>query len=184
MTQIDYQILLFIQEHLRSDVLTPIFKAITSLGNMGWFGIAVCLILLIPKKTRKMGMAGLLAIILAAVIGEGFIKHIVQRQRPYLSFSDLQRLIAPERTSSFPSGHSSSAFAWTTAIYCCLDKPRKKKGLLLFLLPALIAFSRLYVGVHYPSDVLVGCLLGIFCGWLAAWLLNWYLKRRMNQSIH
>ena len=131
---LDGGILLWLQEAVRNAVLTPLFTLYTHLGDSGLMWIALSVLLLCFKKTRKAGAAGLM-------------EH---------------------DPNSFPSGHTSASFAAASA--WCRTLPRRWMGVTAVVLAALMGFSRLYVGVHFPSDVLAGVLVGLFCGWLACLL--------------
>ena len=159
--QIDLSILLWIQENLRVDFMNGFWKAVTFLGNGGWFWIMLGLLLLFWKKTRPVGGTILLALVIGALITNLGLKNLVARVRPY-DFSDQVRLlVAPQLDYSFPSGHTCASFAAAVVCWKCLPR---RYGLFALVLAALIAFSRLYVGVHYPSDVIGGFLIGIFAG--------------------
>lgn len=181
-TQIDYEILVFIQEHLRFDWLTEPMVFISHLGNAGLFWIILCLSLLLSKRTRKMGICGLLALILSALITNVALKNIVARIRPYEQFSDLQLLLERQSDFSFPSGHSCSSFAAACALYRASDRRIRKITAALIVLAGAIAWSRLYVAVHFPTDVIAGVLLGILCGWLACKLYGMYEKRKIKTA--
>ncbi|MBR1876428.1 MAG: phosphatase PAP2 family protein [Lachnospiraceae bacterium] len=158
------QILLFIQENIRNEVLDPIMLAITSLGNAGIVWIIISLILLIIKKTRKIGICCAVALILQLTLINGILKNIVGRIRPYEVIDGLNCLVGVQKDPSFPSGHTTSSFAVAWIIF---KKLPKKFGIPALILAALIALSRLYVGVHYPTDVLAGVFIGILLGILA-----------------
>ena len=164
----DYSVLAYLTEHWRGGLSDTVWKVISLLGNGGavWIGLAV--LLLFFRKTRRAGAAMLLAIAVGYVIGNVLIKEAVMRPRPFVTHSDLAALLDPGDQWSFPSGHSLSSFAAATALFFF----HKKTGLLAYLLAAAIAFSRLYVCVHYPTDVLTGAVLGILCGLAAAWLID------------
>ncbi|MDD3221265.1 MAG: phosphatase PAP2 family protein [Clostridia bacterium] len=177
-TQIDYRILLFIQEHLRFDWLTGPLVAISHLGNSGWFWIALCILLLIPKRTRMMGVCGLLALAVGALITNVALKNIVARIRPYDQFGDLILLLERQSDFSFPSGHSCSSFAAACALCWSADnKNLRRLGSVSVVLAAAIAWSRLYVAVHFPSDVIAGILLGMLSAWIVCTI---YKKIRKN----
>lgn len=125
-TQIDYEILVFIQEHLRFDWLTEPLVFISHLGNAGLFWIVLCLSLLISRRTRKMGVCGLLALLISALITNVALKNIVARIRPYEQFADLKLLLERQSDFSFPSGHSSSSFAAACALYWASDRRIRK----------------------------------------------------------
>ena len=97
------------------------------------------------------------------------------RPRPYVTHEEQTALLDPGDQWSLPSGHTLSSFAAATAL-CYFHR---KSGALAYLLAALIAFSRLYASVHYPTDVLAGLLLGILCGLIGAWLTD-----RITDRIH
>ncbi|KIR01562.1 hypothetical protein P261_00376 [Lachnospiraceae bacterium TWA4] len=158
---LDGAILLWIQENLRQDFLNPIVVFITSLGNAGIIWIVISLLLLIPKKTRKIGILSLLALLGSAIVNNLILKNLVGRVRPYEVVDGLRLIIERQKDASFPSGHSGSSFASAVVLYKNLPKTY---GILALVLAALIALSRLYVGVHYPTDVLVGTIDGIIIG--------------------
>ena len=160
-TSIDINILLFIQEYIRTSFLTPFVIFITSLGNAGIFWIVLSVLLLIPKKTRKIGCLGILGLLGSLLVNNLLLKNLVARIRPYDAFASLTPLVAKPIDYSFPSGHTGSSFAAACAMYRSLPK---WAGISLLLLAVLIGLSRLYVGVHYPSDVLAGMLTGILSG--------------------
>lgn len=156
-TGIDISILLFIQEHIRADWMDGIWKAITFLGDVGWFWIALGIALLIPKKTRKMGLMALLSLALGALITNVALKPLIARIRPFDLENALTVLVRRPRDYSFPSGHTCASFACAFIYYRMAPK---KYGVPAVILAALIGLSRLYVGVHYPTDVLGGLLIG------------------------
>lgn len=171
--QIDGGVLLFLQEHVRMPFLNTIMTGITTLGDHGMIWILFTILLLIPKKTRKAGLVSAMALIGSLLFNNLLIKNLVQRPRPYVTFADLQILIPKPSEFSFPSGHTSSSFAAAAAICACLPK---KYGIPAMILAALIGFSRLYVGVHYPTDVLAGAILGILLGYGAKYLAEFFIS--------
>lgn len=166
---LDGQALLFIQEHLRQEWLTPAVKVITSLGNAGIFWIVLTAILLVVPKTRKVGCMSALALIGALIVDNLILKNWVARIRPYEVVEGLNRLIEAQKDYSFPSGHTGSSFA--SAVVCFLELP-KKYGIPILILAILIACSRLYLGVHYPTDVIAGVIIGIGLALAARYLCN------------
>ena len=160
----DAGILLFIQEYIRQDFLTPFVKFITHLGDAGWFWIALSVVLLFFKKTRRAGITALLALLIGALITNVALKNLVARIRPYEVIEDLHLLIEKQSDYSFPSGHTCASFA-AGLVY--LKMLPRRYGVAAILLAVLIAFSRLYVGVHYPTDILGGILVGSFAAWAA-----------------
>lgn len=173
--QMDLWILLWIQENLRAEFMNGFWKSVTFLGNGGWFWIVLGVAMLCWKKTRPVGVTVLLALAIGAVVTNLGLKNLVARIRPY-DFSDqIQLLIAPQIDYSFPSGHTCASFA--AAVVCWKRLPRRY-GIPLMALAVLIAFSRLYVGVHYPSDVLGGLLIGIISGMAACRIFDKMILRR------
>ena len=156
--------LLWIQEHIRCVGLDTFAVRFTSLGNAGMIWIALSLVMLCFKRTRKAGITGLLALALGAVITNLTLKPLVHRGRPWLVVEGLKAMVEPGDPHSFPSGHTCAAFAATCGWWCYLPK---KWGITALVCAALMGLSRLYIGVHFPTDVLVGALVGGLCGWTA-----------------
>lgn len=168
-TGADAWLLLFIQENIRNAFLTPVFTAITVLGNGGIVWIVLSLLLMIPRRTRKVGLAGLLALLISLMINNLTLKNLVARIRPYDTIEGLTPLIPRPWDYSFPSGHTGSSFASAWVFY---RKLPGKLGIPALLLAGLIGFSRLYLGVHYPTDVLFGVFSGICSGIIAGLLTD------------
>lgn len=157
------QILLFIQEFLRFDWLSPVVVFLTKLGNGGLIWIVFATFLLCFKKYRKTGTAMAVALMLGFVITNLLLKNLVMRVRPYDAIAALQPLLR-EGSWSFPSGHSTSAVA---AGYVMYRKLPRYIGIPAIVFAVIICLSRLYVGVHYPTDVICGALIGLFCAMCA-----------------
>ena len=156
--------LLVIQE-LRTPLLNALFGFYTTLGNHGLLFIIVSLALLCWKPTRKVGLTAGLALLLGFLCTNVTLKHLVGRPRPWLDVVGLIPLVNEPDPNSFPSGHSCAAFA--AGISWMLGMKPDGKRLIPFLVALLMALSRLYVGVHYPSDVICGSLVGVGCALLA-----------------
>lgn len=171
----DGAILLFIQEFIRNDILTPFFTVITTLGNAGLIWIAISLILLFNKKTRKAGIMSICAMLMSLIVNNLILKNLVARTRPYDMIDTLIPLVNKPADFSFPSGHAGCAFA-AAGVY--VRNLPKRAGVPLLILAVLIALSRLYVGVHYPTDVLVGLIIGAGLSYLAEWAVTSWEKRR------
>ena len=176
--QLDGNILLWIQENVRAESMNGFWRFITSLGDDGLFWIGLGILMLFFKKTRKPGMAGLLAMALNFLMTNLTIKNLVARPRPYTVLENLEILIEQPGEFSFPSGHTSSSFAFAVAVYLLLPK---KYGVPALVLAALISLSRLYVGVHYPTDVLGGFIVGTACAFAIVRGIPW-LKQKFGKK--
>lgn len=152
----------FMQTHLRSGFLDAAMPLITALGNGGAVWIAFSLVLLLIPKTRKAGAAMAASLLLEVLCCNVILKPLVARVRPCEVNAAIRLLVARPTDFSFPSGHTGAAFAAASALYFS----KNRLWLPSLMLAVLIAFSRLYLYVHYPSDILAGALIGIMAGWL------------------
>lgn len=152
-------IVFWIQENLRVGFLTPVMQGITHLGDGGIFWIILSVLLLLFKKTRKVGLCCALALIFDLLVVNIILKPMIARIRPYEIIKEITILTHQPGDHSFPSGHSAGSFACAWAFFRAFNK--KKWGVAVLVLAALVALSRLYVGVHYPTDVLGGIVIGI-----------------------
>ena len=158
----------------RNDFLTAAGKVLTFLGDKGVFWIALCLLLIIIPKTRKIGIYAAAALLIQLILGEGIIKHLVQRERPFVQDPSLDTLIpVPIGKYSFPSGHTAASFAVSVSVLI----HNRKLGIPLILLAVMIALSRLYFCVHFPTDVIAGTVLGAAVAVLVFLMLNRLLKK-------
>lgn len=155
-------------QSIRCDMLDNIMIGITTLGNSGMIWIIISLLFLIIKSKRKIGITIILALILSLVIGNGIIKNVVKRDRPSWDNTEITILIKNPKDYSFPSGHTEASFAAAVAIY--LNK--KKEGIAALILAGLIAFSRLYLFVHFPSDIVGAMIIGSVLGIIANKIVN------------
>ena len=172
---LDSSILLFLQEHIRTEFWNPVWTIITSLGDGGAVWIAASLLLLIPKRTREIGVTALLSMGICALCTNLLLKNWIARVRPYEAIAGLTALIPHPADFSFPSGHTTASFA--CALILARNLPRRY-GVPALILAALIAFSRLYVGVHYPTDVLGGFLIALLGSTLAMVLLKLWREKK------
>lgn len=172
---LDGEILLQIQQHLRTDMLTSFMKIVTFLGKGGWFWILCAVVLLAIPKTRKTGYAAVFSLIFGAIVTNLLLKNIVARPRPFAEIEALIPLIAKPTDFSFPSGHTTASFAVALVMFRMLPK---KIGIPAVVLAALVAFSRLYLGVHYPTDVLVGFLVALMGSTVAVWIVRTKMGNR------
>lgn len=150
-------------------VLDRFFLSVTKIaGSYGQLWLIVAVVLLVFKKTRRAGVAVLLAYASVFLMGQLVLKNLISRPRPCQIDLDFALLVSRPSSSSFPSTHSAWAFGAATAIFM----QHRKTGVAAFIAAALIAFSRLYMFLHYPTDVLAGIVLGIALGALAHWIVG------------
>ena len=167
---LDGEILLWIQEFVRMEWLNPIVKVFTSLGNGGIVWIVLTIAMLCWKPTRKYGVASGIALLLSLLFTNLGLKPLISRTRPYYTVEGLIPLVTSSDLNSFPSGHTSAAFAAGLAWARVL--PKKWMRVTAVVQAFLMGLSRLYVGVHYPTDVLVGAIVGTVCAVLAILVLK------------
>ncbi len=161
---IDEKILMFIQEHLRCSFLDKVFPAFTHLGDAGIFWIVLTLVLLCFKKTRRAGVCSMLALVASVVLNNVILKPLVNRTRPYELIDGLILIGKKADDGSFPSGHAAASIAAAVALMGYL---KKRYSIPLLGVALLISFSRLYIGIHYPTDVFAGMAIGILLALLA-----------------
>lgn len=169
----DFSILDFIQTHLRSHVGDAVMQIASFVGDRGMVWIALALILLAIPKTRKLGAAVAVSLVIEALICNVIIKPYVARIRPFDVNTAVQLLVSRPTDYSFPSGHTGASFAATTALFAQKSKLRIPS----LVLSVLISFSRLYLYVHYPTDVIAGVFLGTMMGLLGSAAVNFIYKR-------
>lgn len=172
----DLNLLIGIHKTTQNPFFDWFMPFVSRLGDAGLIWIIICIILLIQKKHRKTGYMCALALLLGTLSGELILKNIIGRARPFLSLPDIKLLIEAPGSFSFPSGHTTSSFAAATVI------ARNFRGYRIpaFFLAALIAFSRMYLFVHYPSDVLAGIILGIICARIGMIVVRKYIREDLT----
>ncbi len=157
-TEFDLNVLDFIQNHMKCEFLDKVLPPITHLGDAGIFWILLGVVFLFSIKTRKLGFQMLAAMALGYLLGNLILKNVIARERPYTINTNIQLLIKEQLDYSFPSGHTLASFNSAITIFFY----RKKWGLAALILAAIIAFSRMYLYVHFPTDILGGILLAMF----------------------
>ena len=181
----DLPILDWIMANLWCPFLDAVMPVITLLGDAGIFWIAIAVVLLFFPKTRKIGLGMGAALVMGLLICNCMLKPLTARIRPYDYQLEhfgvtIKLLIEAQHDFSFPSGHTIASFEAATVILL----HNKKFGIPAMVLACLIAFSRLYLYVHYPTDVIVSVILGIGLAFLGKFLVqkgyDLYEKRKLS----
>ena len=160
-------------QRCRTPILDSFFSTVTHLGDGGILWIAVALVLLCVPKTRRLGLCVALALIFDLLLCNLCIKPLVGRVRPY-AIRDMVLLVRAPTDASFPSGHAAAAFTVSSA----LAWRRSRLAIPAVLLALVIAFSRLYLYVHYPTDVFAGIALGALCGTLGHFVSSRFFRKK------
>ena len=175
----DLPILDWIQAHLQCGFLDAVMPIVTLFGEGGIFWIAWAVLMLVFPKTRKTGIAMGIALVMGVLICNVTLKPLVARPRPYdFQYENfgitIKLLIDAQHDYSFPSGHTIASFeaAIPLMIY------DKRMGIPAMVIAVLVTFSRLYLYVHWPTDVLGGILVGAAAGWAGARLADALRRRR------
>jgi len=154
-------ILDWIRENLGCAFLDAVMPVLTFLGNGGWFCIATAVVMLFFRRTRKTALMTGMALILGLLICNIILKPTVARIRPYDVKGNIDSLlIAAQHDFSFPSGHTTAFFEMAT-VFMIRDR---RFGIPALVMAFIIAFSRMYLYVHYPTDILGGIVVGTLCG--------------------
>ncbi len=168
-----------IQETFRCAALDVFFPFITLFGDNGIFWIAVSLLFLIFRRTRRTGAMMLIALSMGLLTANLCLKPLVARIRPYDLNPAIQLLVPRLDDYSFPSGHTIASAECATVLFI----RDKRFGIPAVILAVLIALSRLYLYVHYPTDVLTAALLGVLFGVLAVRLVSFVVKKTKQEKI-
>ena len=172
----DFSVLDWIQSNLRNDVLDFIVPRITFLGNAGLIWILLTLVCVGVKKWRKCGLTMAAALLTGLLVGNIILKLLAARDRPCWVSPPEVMLIAVPKDYSFPSCHTLSGFAASVTLLCYT----RRAGIPAVILATMIALTRLYLYVHFPSDVLVGFVLGTTIALAAFLLMRRYLWEPMQ----
>ena len=172
-TQWEGTMLIHFQNFFHNAAADRLFTSYTAWGNIGQIWILLGLALLFFKKTRRSGIIMLASVLLTRILNNLIIKQLVMRPRPYDTFEKIRFLVEPLHDTSFPSGHTATAFGSAMVLFF------RKDGLLRWLpfaAAVLMGFSRLYVGAHYFTDVRAGALVGTL---VAAFCVRLFRRRRL-----
>lgn len=169
-------------QSIQNEFFDALMVGITTLGNGGAIFIALGLVLLFTKKYRKAGLGVLVALLVMLLCNDLFLKEFFARPRPFNLFeTDPEKyafwakgyiypeLISKPTSFSFPSGHTASAFAAAIALLW----HNRKLGIPITIFSALMGFSRIYVEVHYCTDVIAGVVSGVICAFVAVVIVKY-----------
>ncbi len=204
----EFQFLNWIQDNLRNPFMDTFMPIITKFGDGGIFWIVITLLLFIPKRTRKYAHVSAFALILCVLCGNVVLKNLLHRSRPFwldngnslariayttvdgvtqywlghkattdivpVGRTCMELLVKAPGDYCFPSGHTQASFAAATSI--CMWS--RKWGIPALILAALVAFSRMYLYVHYPTDILGGIISGLVYAFIALAICNKLFKNK------
>ncbi len=168
LSQSELSLLEFIAEHMHCGVLDYLMPVISGLGDLGIFWLVLALVLLSLPQDRARGAQVGLAVMLSGLVCNLLLKNLVARPRPFEVQPLLDLLIAAPHDFSFPSGHTTASFAAATV----LVRSGWKAAPVAVLVAVLIAFSRLYLNMHFPTDVLAGVITGVALGFVTTKLYS------------
>lgn len=161
-------------QQVRCPILDALVPWITALGDKGIVWIALAAILIVIPRTRRVGMAVGVSLLIELVLCNLFLKPLIARPRPFSLNSGIGLLVEPLRDFSFPSGHTGAAFACAVALL--IEKSRL--WIPVGMLAIVMGLTRLYLYVHYPTDVLAGAVLGALSAWAGCALMRRLAARR------
>lgn len=183
----DLPILDWIAANLWCPFLDAVMPVVTALGNGGIFWIVMAVVLMLIPRYRKAGFSMGAALLMGLILCNLILKPLVARIRPYDYQLEhfgvtIQLLIATPHDFSFPSGHTIASFEAATALLL----HNRKLGIPAMVIAVLVAFSRLYLYVHYPTDVLASVILGVGLAFLGSWLVKkgfaFYEQKRITKN--
>ena len=174
MDGIEFRILYTLQE-LHTPLVDGLMVFITSLGDHGWFWLLMGVLLFSFPRTRLLGGCMLVSIAAGFLLGNVLLKNMIARQRPCWLEPAVELLVRVPKDFSFPSGHSLVSFEGAVCIFLF----NRKWGIPALMLAVLIAFSRLYLFVHFPTDVLAGSMMGTLIAWS---VVSTAKRRRQNRD--
>ena len=175
----EFQILDWLQT-IHMPVLDKIMIVASSLASGGIIWVCLAVLLLLVPKTRKLGLVLAAGLLIEFICCNLILKPLVARTRPYDINTGVKLIVGAPRDYSFPSGHSGISFAAVGSLFFA----KSRLWIPSLILAVIIAFSRLYLYVHYPTDVVTGMVLGILCGWAGNKLIVTLDKRVSSKKIN
>jgi undecaprenyl-diphosphatase len=154
--QFDQKIILYTYEHLRTPLLDNVMRFFTRIGDGFVIWIIICLILMISKKYRRVGIIASIVLLINTILGEVVLKNLIERVRPYEALN-LKIIIKELSSFSMPSGHALSSFSIAFVVTSLIKQ--WKIYMPILILAIIIGLSRIYLSVHYPTDVLLSILI-------------------------
>lgn len=173
MNQFELPVLFWIRDNLTCPFLDTVMPVLSSMARHGEIWILLAVVLLCIPKTRRVGLTVGLALAMGYLVGNIALKNLVARVRPY-DVAGVEILVNRLSDFSFPSGHTLCSFEAAVAVWLY----HRKWGAVALVFATVMAFSRLYLFVHYPTDVLAGAVLGVGIALLAYWLVGKLYDRK------
>lgn len=164
-------------QNLRTPLLDRIMCFVSMLGNAGVIWILLAILLFMIPKTRKAGMFLIGALLVDVVLCNGILKNLAARTRPFDVNTAVELIVKRPKDFSFPSGHTAASFASITALFLAKEKKLAWPALVL---GSVMAFSRMYLYVHYPTDILGGIVVGIISGYAGKYGMEYLMKKHMK----
>lgn len=173
MLSVEFAILDFIRNNLTSPIMDKIMVFITTLGNAGAIWIVLTLLMLCSKKYRRTGIMLGAGLVVCLIVGNLILKPLIARPRPFLVKEGIRLIINAPKDFSFPSGHTLSSVICAVILFL----RHRNMGIYALILAVVIAFSRLYLYVHFPSDVLFGAIIGVIIAFACVKTVNYFFEK-------
>ena len=164
------------QHNLNSEWFNKVMIFFTILGDNGIIWIAIALTLFLNRKYRKIGLFSIISLIICALLVNVILKPLIHRPRPFSELADITLLIKAPKDYSFPSGHTAASFVMVYIFF----RHIKKYFIPVFITGILITFSRMYLSVHFPSDIIAGIIIGIFSGYAGEKLTDGFYRKKID----
>ena len=164
------------QHNLNSELFNKVMILFTILGDNGMIWIAVALILFLNRKYRKIGVFSIVSLIICALAVNVILKPLIHRPRPFSELADITLLIKAPKDYSFPSGHTAASFVMVYIFF----RHIKKYFIPVFITGILITFSRMYLSVHFPSDIIAGIIIGIFSEYAGEKVADGFYRKNID----